>query len=78
MKSKINSLCVCSCGRKPMDQIHFDNYNKGKHCEKCGEKFRLIMDTITRVLVLSEQADCYDEYEAITVKEFKKLLGIMP
>ena len=74
MNSTHLTLCLCTCKREPMNKIHFDIYNKGKHCEKCGEKFRLIPSPVLGVLVHSEGANSYD-WEWISIKELKEILS---
>ena len=75
MNSKKQTLCICSCDRKPMDKIHFDIYNKNKHCEKCGKKFKLIPAPIIGVWVQAEGANCED-WEWISIEKLKQLLKL--
>lgn len=69
MNSKIYFLCVCGCKRQGMDKNHFDIYNKGKHCEKCGEKYKLIPAPILGILVHSEGACQSYESEYVSMDE---------
>lgn len=74
MNSKEYFLCVCTCERRGMDKIHFDIYNKGKYCEKCGGKYKLIPAPILGVLVHSEGACSSYENEWISIAELREAL----
>ena len=69
MNSKEYFICVCKCERRGMDKIHFNIYNKDKHCEQCGGKYKLIPAPILGVLVHSEGACSEYENEWISITE---------
>ena len=73
MNSKYLTLCVCACEEREMDKIHFDIYNRDKHCEKCGKKFRLIPSPIVGVLVHVKGAS-FEDREWISIKELKEIM----
>ena len=66
-------LCECKCGRTRMGKIHFDIYKKGKHCEDCGKKFKLIESPVIGVRVKVEGGD-FEDGQWVTLEELKELL----
>lgn len=67
-------LCVCKCSREPTDQVIFDVEKKGKYCQKCGMKFKLIERPIIGIMVKAE-GDCWDSLGRwVTLENLKELL----
>lgn len=68
----MDKICICKCERIRKDEIFLSN-KKEKFCNVCGVKFTFIKPPIIGIMIHSEGAG-YDDYQWISIKEFKKLL----